>query len=51
MHLPDPPPLWRETYPSIADGLTETAHSLDTALELLRAFGEETVTDITGTEF
>ncbi|MFI5990814.1 nucleotidyl transferase AbiEii/AbiGii toxin family protein [Streptomyces sp. AM 4-1-1] len=48
--LPDPPPLWRETYPSLADGLTETTPSLDAALALLRVFWDKAVADTTGTE-
>ncbi|MFF5424519.1 MULTISPECIES: nucleotidyl transferase AbiEii/AbiGii toxin family protein [unclassified Streptomyces] len=48
--LPDPPPVWRETYPSLAYGLTETAPSLDAALNLLRTFWGKAVADTTGTE-
>ncbi len=36
--LPDPPPIWAETYPELADGLTETPPRLDVALHLVRDF-------------
>lgn len=48
--LPDPPPLWRETYPPLADGLTETAPTLEAALDLLRDFWAKASTTTTGTE-
>ncbi|MFJ9719270.1 nucleotidyl transferase AbiEii/AbiGii toxin family protein [Streptomyces sp. NPDC101213] len=48
--LPDPPPLWRDTYPPLANGLTETAPSLDAALDVLRTFWTKTVADTTETE-
>lgn len=48
--LPDPPPLWRETYPPLAERLTETAPSLDAALGLLRDFWDKAVANTTGTE-
>lgn len=44
--LPDPPPSWRDTYPELADGLTETPPRLDAALTLLRGFWSQT-TEVT----
>lgn len=49
--LPDPPPLWREMYPPLAAGLTDTAADLDIALDLLRTFWTKALHDtITGTD-
>ncbi|RSM62366.1 hypothetical protein DMH03_09630 [Amycolatopsis sp. WAC 01376] len=48
--LPDPPPLWREAYPSLAADLTDTAADLDIALGLLRAFWTKSLNDTTGTD-
>lgn len=36
--LSDPPPAWAETYPELADGLTETRPRLDVAPDLVRDF-------------
>lgn len=36
--LPDPPPAWADTYPDMAEGLTETSPRLEAALELVRGF-------------
>jgi Nucleotidyl transferase AbiEii toxin, Type IV TA system len=40
--IPDPPPVWSETYPQLAEGLTETPAHLDAALGLLRSFWAKT---------
>lgn len=36
--LPDLPPAWMETYPDMAEGLTETSPRLEAALDLVRGF-------------
>lgn len=36
--IPEPPPGWADTYPQLADGLTETPPRLDAALSLMRGF-------------
>jgi hypothetical protein len=36
--LPDPPPAWTDTYPQLAEGLTETPPRLGAALDLVRGF-------------
>lgn len=48
--IPDPPPRWRTEYPELADGLTETASDLPTALKLLRGFWSTARDDVSGTE-
>lgn len=48
--IPDPPPRWRTEYPELADGLTETASDLPSALELLRGFWSTARDDASGTE-
>lgn len=46
--IPDPPPLWRTEYSELADGLTETARDLPSALELLRGFWSTARDDASG---
>ncbi|HET8659513.1 MAG TPA: nucleotidyl transferase AbiEii/AbiGii toxin family protein [Micromonosporaceae bacterium] len=36
--LPDPPPAWTDTYPELAEGLTETSPRLSAAMDLVRGF-------------
>ncbi|MGH3873345.1 MAG: nucleotidyl transferase AbiEii/AbiGii toxin family protein [Pseudonocardiaceae bacterium] len=48
--IPDPPPRWRAEYPALADGLTETASDLPSALKLLRGFWSTAHDDVSGTE-
>jgi predicted nucleotidyltransferase component of viral defense system len=48
--IPGPPPRWRMEYPELADGLTETASDLASALKLLRSFWSTALDDISGTE-
>ncbi|GAA0623795.1 nucleotidyl transferase AbiEii/AbiGii toxin family protein [Streptomyces crystallinus] len=48
--IPDPPPLWRDTYPLLAEGLTETTATLDGALTTVREFWARVVNASTGTE-
>ncbi|OIJ91006.1 hypothetical protein BIV24_17655 [Streptomyces colonosanans] len=44
--LPDPPPLWRETYPELARELdTEVPPALDAALALVRGLWEKALSD------
>jgi hypothetical protein len=42
--LPDPPPNWRQGYPTLAAGLTVSAAELPDAMNLLRAFWANTLT-------
>ncbi|MCA1707361.1 MAG: nucleotidyl transferase AbiEii/AbiGii toxin family protein [Actinobacteria bacterium] len=48
--FPAPPPRWRTEYPELADGLTETASDLTSALKLLRNFWSTAPDDASGTE-
>ncbi|MDQ1038562.1 hypothetical protein QFZ75_004978 [Streptomyces sp. V3I8] len=48
--IPDPPPLRQDTYPPLAEGLTETAPTLDGALAAVRDLWARAVNDSTGTE-
>jgi predicted nucleotidyltransferase component of viral defense system len=48
--IPDPPPRWRTEYPELADGLTETASDIPSALKLLRGFWRTAHDDASGTE-
>ncbi|MEU6138794.1 hypothetical protein ABZ848_00355 [Streptomyces sp. NPDC047081] len=48
--IPDPPLLWRDTYPPLAEGLTETTATLDSALTAVREFWARVVNASTGTE-
>lgn len=48
--IPDPPPRWRTDYPELADGLTETASDLPSALALLRGFWSTAQNDASRTE-
>ncbi|MGH3546663.1 MAG: nucleotidyl transferase AbiEii/AbiGii toxin family protein [Pseudonocardiaceae bacterium] len=48
--IPDPPPRWWREYPEVADGLTETARDLPSALKLLRDFWSTAHDDVSGTE-
>ncbi|MFI7276121.1 nucleotidyl transferase AbiEii/AbiGii toxin family protein [Streptomyces sp. NPDC049879] len=36
--LPEPPPSWADTYPGLAEGLTDTPPRLDAALGVVRGF-------------
>jgi hypothetical protein len=46
--LPDPPPRWREEYPALAGGLTETAPTLEAALLAVRTFWVRTTSHAAG---
>ncbi|MGH4007562.1 MAG: nucleotidyl transferase AbiEii/AbiGii toxin family protein [Pseudonocardiaceae bacterium] len=48
--IPDPPPRWQREYPELAEGLTETASDLPSALKLLRGFWSTAHDDASGTE-
>ncbi len=48
--IPDPPPRWWREYLELADGLTETASDLPSALKLLRSFWSTTHDDTSRTE-
>lgn len=48
--IPEPPSLWRDTYPPLAEGLTETTATLDGALTAVREFWARVVNASTGTE-
>ncbi|MGH3779439.1 MAG: nucleotidyl transferase AbiEii/AbiGii toxin family protein [Pseudonocardiaceae bacterium] len=48
--IPDPPPRWWREYPELAEGLTETASDLPSALKLLRGFWSTAHDDVSGTE-
>lgn len=49
--IPDPPPRWQREYPELAEGLTETASDLPSALKLLRGFWSTARDDASRTEY